>query len=552
MLAILDRPAIRWPCFLAILLIEIIAITAHYEVPAPLYSLDANAESLSAWLFDFSREYWQAAIWVMGACLLMLTPNHKTILDEFAMHTQGYRWPVWLTLHLLSFAAFATVTALIFEKPADPARLTAPWFSVWFALASATFALWLLTLAPNDFWLRLVRKNRTGLLVGVLLGVCAWMLFGMLIRQEAPLAQKELWLFFSGLTLKIVFSLLGWLYSDLIYEPGSLLAGTPNFPVVITYACSGIEGVSLIIVFLAVYLGLFRNILRFPQALWLFPLGIITIWLANALRIAILIIIGSSFSPEVAMQGFHAQAGWIAFTLIALGTIALSHRMRFFTADNTALVASTASNSLATALIVPLVVQMAALMLTSAFSSGFDWLYPARIGVIAAVLYYYRKAYSKLFSTLSWQAPAIGIVVFIVWMLLEPGDHDGGAVLSHNLEKLSSGPAAFWLAFRTLGSVIVIPLAEELAFRGYLIRKLIAKDFENVPNGRFSWLSFILSSLLFGLLHDRWLAGTLAGMCYAIALYRRGQLGDAVIAHMTTNALIAIVVLTQGRWALWT
>jgi CAAX prenyl protease-like protein len=96
-----------------------------------------------------------------------------------------------------------------------------------------------------------------------------------------------------------------------------------------------------------------------------------------------------------------------------------------------------------------------------------------------------------------------------------------------------------------------VPLAEELAFRAYLIRKLIANDFENVALGQFSWFSFLLTSVLFGLLHERWLAGTLAGMGYALALYRRGQIGDAVIAHMTTNALIAIFVLTQARWSLW-
>jgi exosortase E/protease (VPEID-CTERM system) len=536
---------------MAILLIEIMAITAHYGVPAQPYPNFAIPGSFPAWLFDFSKEYWQAALWVMGACLLILTPHHKQILDGADLHTQGYRWPVWLTLHLFAFAAFVAVTSLIFEQPADPARLTAPWFAVWLALASATFALWLLALAPNDFWLRLVRQNRTGLLVGVLLGVCAWMLFGMLARYESPLAQKELWFFFSGLTLQIVHSLLGWAYPDLIYQPGSLVVGTASFPVEITHFCSGIEGILLIAIFLSIYLWLFRKDLRFPQVLWLFPLGMLAVWLANAIRIAMLIAIGSSFSPEVAMQGFHAQAGWIAFTLIALGTIALSHRMRFFSADNPEIVVATGGNPLASALIVPLVVQMAALMLTSAFSGGFDWLYPARIGVIAAVLYYYRQAYGKLFSTWDWQAPAIGVVVFIVWVLLGPGDHDAGTVLSQNLEKLSSGSAVFWLVSRTFGSVVVIPLAEELAFRGYLTRKLIAKDFENVPAGQFSWLSFILPSLLFGLLHDRWLAGTLAGMGYATALYRRGQLGDAVIAHMTTNALIAIVVLTQGRWSLW-
>jgi CAAX prenyl protease-like protein len=95
-------------------------------------------------------------------------------------------------------------------------------------------------------------------------------------------------------------------------------------------------------------------------------------------------------------------------------------------------------------------------------------------------------------------------------------------------------------------------LAEELAFRGYLIRKLIARDFEDIPLGQFTWLSFLLSSVLFGLLHGRWVAGILAGMGFAFALYRRGKLGDAVAAHMTTNALIAAYVLVCQEWSLWT
>jgi len=40
-------------------------------------------------------------------------------------------------------------------------------------------------------------------------------------------------------------------------------------------------------------------------------------------------------------------------------------------------------------------------------------------------------------------------------------------------------------------------------------------------------------------------------MLYAAAVYRRGSLADAVIAHATTNALLAAYVLTTGSWWLW-
>ena len=56
-------------------------------------------------------------------------------------------------------------------------------------------------------------------------------------------------------------------------------------------------------------------------------------------------------------------------------------------------------------------------------------------------------------------------------------------------------------------------IAEELAFRGFLLRRLVAEDFEAVPSGRFTWPALLLSSVAFGALHgSRWIAGTLAGL----------------------------------------
>ena len=98
---------------------------------------------------------------------------------------------------------------------------------------------------------------------------------------------------------------------------------------------------------------------------------------------------------------------------------------------------------------------------------------------------------------------------------------------------------------------MVVPIAEEWAFRGYLTRRLIAADFESVPPGRFTWVSFLLSSAAFGLLHGRWLAGMLAGLIYAGLTYRRGRVGDAALAHAVTNGLIAATVLATGDWTMW-
>jgi CAAX prenyl protease-like protein len=137
-------------------------------------------------------------------------------------------------------------------------------------------------------------------------------------------------------------------------------------------------------------------------------------------------------------------------------------------------------------------------------------------------------------------------------MALEPSpDPDKQAAFAAALAGASPLFAACWLAARVVGAVVTVPIAEELAFRGYLGRRLIDGDFERVAFRTFTWLAFLGSSVLFGLMHGRWLAGTIAGMAYALVLYRRGELGDAISAHAVTNALIAAYVLATGAYTLW-
>jgi CAAX prenyl protease-like protein len=84
------------------------------------------------------------------------------------------------------------------------------------------------------------------------------------------------------------------------------------------------------------------------------------------------------------------------------------------------------------------------------------------------------------------------------------------------------------------------------------MRRLASEDFEHVRHADMGSLATLVSSCAFGFLHgERWLAGTLAGIAYAVAYRRRGSIGDATAAHATTNALIAAWVLGAGQWQLW-
>ena len=527
--------AIRWGVLVAALATELLGLSIRFDTAA----LSGDDSWWTQWAGHLPQVL-RIALAFTGALVLLLTPRLTGIIHEARRSAENHAWLPRLVLHLLVFAAFCWATTALFGSAERGIRLPGLQVAGWFGLGMASCCLWLGTLAPGGFWFRLAGRESRPLAAAVLAGLLAW-LFGLVAEQFwKPLAEGTFWLSYRMLAL---------LYPDALFDLTHFALGTPRFMVRIAPQCSGYEGIGLVIVFLASYLWLFRAEIRFPQAFLLFPMGILAIWLANALRITLLIALGSSYSREVALGGFHSQAGWIAFILIALGLVAVVRRLRLFSQVETVKVTDRASE--APALLMPLLVLMAAIMLGSAFSAGFDRFYPLRVIATAAALWHFRRTY------LTWQwlpcLPALitGIGVFALWMLLEPAADSGKSTLGMAMAALPSGEKALWLAFRVVGSVLLVPLAEELAFRGYLLRRLAGQEGEDLHPGPFAWLPFLASSIAFGLLHSRPLAGSLAGMAYALAYYRRGRLADAVAAHVTTNGLIALYVLAFGEWALW-
>ena len=275
-------------------------------------------------------------------------------------------------------------------------------------------------------------------------------------------------------------------------------------------------------------------------------------WLLNAVRIAALVVIGTSGWPDVALGGFHSQAGWLVFNAVGLGLVAITIRGRYFvTTRGPAPVASDAPDK-TTAYLAPFLAIIAASMITGAVSAGFDRLYPVRVVAAAATLWAFRKSYSDLRWSWSWGAVGIGVVTFVAWIALAPAaahEKDGWPAA---LGAMHPAWAALWLSARVAGYVVTVPLAEELAFRGFLPRRLVAADFQSVPPGEFSWVPWAVSSALFGALHGTmWLSGTVAGLLFALALYRRRALGDAIQAHATTNLLLVLYAVTTGHWSVW-
>ena len=415
-------------------------------------------------------------------------------------------------------------------------------------------------------------------LLGGLAGITA-MLWGMVYLEDFT---KLFWDMSGGTTVDLVERLLAPFAGGPVVRPEPFVIGTEEFRVRIKADCGGFQGIGLITTMLAGYLWWFRRIHRFPQSLLLFPVGILLIWMANALRITALILVGIWIDPKIAVDGFHSQAGWITFLVVGLGTIWVAQQMRFFTllvpADaglagggvgssdhaitnpSPSPVAGSPVEPVAfhgpstVACLLPFLVLTAVTILTQAFTSGFNYLYPLRVIAVAATLWKLRRHYAPGPEPFSIVALGIGLLTFLVWMALAPGYglEDPEKVAAMDPAQLGEPWALLWLLFRVAGYTITVPIAEELVFRGFLARRLIDDDVERVPVGTFTWLSFLASSLAFGLMHGGdWQRATLAGLAFALALYQRRRLSDAIVAHATINACLAGYVIATGSWTEW-
>ncbi len=429
---------------------------------------------------------------------------------------------------LVTRAAFGGVRA-----PTGPATL---WLSGWLVLGGASATTLFVALLGN--WRTFTRGIVRFVSVAGALGVFAWL---------SGLLAGELWRRGAFATFVTVAALLRLLSFELQVDAAHLLLELDGFAVVVSPMCSGIEGVGLFCALIAGFLLAFRRTLRFPNALWLVPLGIAAVWLGNAVRIASLMLLGAYVDPAIAIGSFHSKAGWVLFCAI---TIAVAALVRAFPSWflRTAATPTREANP-ATPFLLPLLLLIAVGLVTSSFSAGHDPLYALRVLAAAGVLWHHRGAYRSLWQrpgALAWSA---GLVVGVVWVIGEPPSDAGGpGIPGGDGAVLSWGS---WALTRALGSALVVPVCEELAFVGFLARRLTQRDFESLPFERLDWRALFASSLAFGMLHERWLAAALSGVLFASVARRSGRLVDAIAAHATSNAVIAAWVLATQSWQHW-
>jgi exosortase E/protease (VPEID-CTERM system) len=306
----------------------------------------------------------------------------------------------------------------------------------------------------------------------------------------------------------------------------------------------------LMLVFCTSWLWYFRREFYFPRALLIIPAAVLLMFLLNAVRIAALVLIGDAGYPNVAIIGFHSQAGWIAFNAVAFGVAIVAKKSRWL--NRTARQADAVSTDNPTAIyLLPLLAILAAGMLAHALSAGFDLLYPVRLVAAAAVLWAYRRRYLRMDWRFSWRAIAVGSAVFVLWVAFDRW-YGAPKAMPAALAQLSDPSRVFWIVCRAAAAMITVPIAEELAYRGYLMRVFASRNFDSVALRDVRWPALALSAVIFGATHGSMMVpGIFAGAAFGLLAIRTNRLGEAVAAHATSNALIAIAVLGFDQWQLW-
>jgi exosortase E/protease (VPEID-CTERM system) len=480
----------------------------------------------------------------------------RTQFLQFAIAQKSVINRKYIALHTLAVAVMALANVALLRTWFTSPDAIRAWIWIWTVSLITVVLSVIAALFPPSQWVLLARSLR-GAWIYAALATFVAMTARTLARRSWDLPQSR----FGGLangfqhaTFLGVTSLLGIFYTKVVTFPAASVVGTSAFTVQIEGGCSGIEGVMLMLTLTVAWLIFMRSELRLMRAIWLVPISVAAVWLLNLIRIAALIAIGDAGHANLAIHGFHTEAGWIFFNVIAIGFLLAAQHITWLRKSEETSVSLSGGYSAEMIYLSPLLAIIAASMVSQLFSSGFEWLYPLRFVAALVVLWHFRAEYRNFNWQFGWLGPLAGILVFALWLWLSQvsGASTGTSTLAQHLAALPFWQRTAWLAVRCAAMVVTVPIAEELAFRGYLARRLVAQDVEEVRFQQLTPMAILVSAVPFGLLHGQmWIAGILAGLIFALAAKLRGKFGDAIAAHVTVNLLLVVWGLATGNYSIW-
>lgn len=187
-------------------------------------------------------------------------------------------------------------------------------------------------------------------------------------------------------------------------------------------------------------------------------------------------------------------------------------------------------------------------------ANSLRWLYAVKIAVVICLLIRLQP-YPELAN---WRLPLpvlgasvlAGVLVWLLWINLDAPWMVIGS--STGFDPRTDGQIDWLLvAIRLMGAAVVVPLMEELFWRSFLLRWIESVDFLSVDPRQVKWLSCVASIGLFGIEHNLWFAGVVAGAVYSgLYIYSR-NLWSAIVAHAVTNGVLGVWIIMTSQWTYW-
>ena len=179
----------------------------------------------------------------------------------------------------------------------------------------------------------------------------------------------------------------------------------------------------------------------------------------------------------------------------------------------------------------------------------------------AVALFLLRGHFTRIVWRYWWLGILVGIVGIVQWVGMET------LILQYwpHYPRMSHEPydpfahfhsaAGAWsfIAVRIAGATLLVPVMEELFWRDFLWRTIIApNDFKLAHIGEWDPAAFFVVALIFGAgVHIEWMTAIGWGLMIGLLLLVTRSLGACIIAHAVTNGLLGVYVLYTHQWQWW-
>ncbi len=116
----------------------------------------------------------------------------------------------------------------------------------------------------------------------------------------------------------------------------------------------------------------------------------------------------------------------------------------------------------------------------------------------------------------------------------------------------SAATRTIFLAFRFTLLVIIVPVAEELFLRGFLMRVVDSDQWSEQPLNQIGNVG-LASGTIYGVLThpNEFVAAALWFSLVSLLMLRTGRFWNCVLAHAITNLMLGLYVCYTGSWRLW-